>query len=79
MVTARCVEFCPRFKPIYELSHVVAMERVMQFCLCSKDKGLKLKPSGVWDGNKSYKLNIHGRSNSDYAKQVEVSWDTVLT
>ena len=52
-------------------SHVVAMERVMQFCLCSKDKGLKLKPSSVWDGNKNYKFNIHGRSDSDYAIRVE--------
>ena len=43
----------------------------MQFCLCPKDKGLKLKPSGVWDGNKSYKFNIRGRSDSDYAKWVE--------
>ena len=52
-------------------SHVVAMEHIMQFCLCSKDKGLKLQPSGIWDGNKSYKFNIHGRSDSDYAKRTE--------
>ena len=52
-------------------SHVVAMERIMQFCLCSKDKGLKLQPSGIWDGNKSYKFNTCGHSDSDYAKQVE--------
>ena len=52
-------------------SHVVAMERVMQFCLCSKEKGLKLQPSGIWNGNKSYKFNICGRSDSDYAKRVE--------
>ena len=52
-------------------AHVVAMERVMQFCLCSRDKGLKLQPSGIWDGNKSDKFNIRGCSNSDYAKRVE--------
>ena len=52
-------------------AHVVAMERVMQFCLCSKDKGLKLQPSGIWYGYKSYKFNIRGHSASDYAKRVE--------
>ena len=52
-------------------SQVIAMEHVMQFCLCSKDKGLKLQPSGMWDGNKSYKFNIRGCSDSDYAKHVE--------
>ena len=48
----------------------------MQFCLCSKDKGLKLQPLGIWDGNKSYKFNIHGRSDSNYAKRVE-DWKSV--
>ena len=52
-------------------SHVVAMEHVMQFCLCSKEKGLKLQPSGTWDGNKTYKFNIRGHSDSDYAKRME--------
>ena len=51
--------------------HVMAMNRIMQFCLCSKDKGLKLQPSGIWDGNKIYKFKIRGHSNSDYAKRVE--------
>ena len=64
-------------------SHVIAMERVMQFCLCSKDKGLKLQPSGVWDGNNSYKFNIRGHSDSDFmqneSKIKRASLDTVLT
>ena len=49
-------------------SHVVTMERVMQYCLCSKYKGFKLQPSGTWDGNRKHKFKIHGRSDSDYAK-----------
>ena len=60
-----------RFMSCARPSHVVAMACIMQFCLCSKDKGLKLKPSGVWDGNKSYKFHIRGHSDSDYAKRVE--------
>ena len=52
-------------------SHVVAMHRVMQYCLCSKDKGLKLQPSGTWDGNKKHKFKIRGCSDSNYAKRVE--------
>ena len=60
-----------RFMSCARPSHVVAMERVMQFCLCSKEKGLKLQPSSIWNGNKNYKFNIRGRSDSDYAKRVE--------
>ena len=52
-------------------SHVVDMDRIMQFCLCSKDKELKLQLSGIWDGNKKNKFKIHGHSNSDYAERVE--------
>ena len=52
-------------------SHVVAMEHIMQYCQCSKDKGLKLQPSGTWDGNRKHKFKIHGHSDSDYAKCVE--------
>ena len=52
-------------------SHVVTMEWVMQYCLCSKDKGLKLQPSGTWDGNKKHKFKIRGHSDSDYAKCME--------
>ena len=36
-----------------------------------RQKGLKLQPSGVWDGNNSDKFNIRGHSDSDYAKRVE--------
>ena len=56
-----------RFMSCAHPSDVIAMERVMQFCLCSKDKGLKLQPSGVWDATSS----TRGRSDSDYAKRVE--------
>ena len=52
-------------------SHVMAMECIMQYCICSKDKGLKLQPSGTWDGNRKHKFKIRGRSDSDYAKRVE--------
>ena len=60
-----------RFMSCAHPAHVIAMECVMQFCLCSKDKGLKLQPSGMWDGNKNYKFNICGCSDSDYAKRME--------
>ena len=52
-------------------SPAMAMECVMQFCLCSKDKGLKLQPLGIWDGNKKYKFKIRGHSDSNYAKHME--------
>ena len=54
-----------------EPSHLMAMEHVMQYCLCSEDKGLKLQPLGNWDGNRKHKFKIHGCSDSDYAKCIE--------
>ena len=43
----------------------------MQCCLCSKDKGFKLRPSGTWDGNRKHKFKICGGLDSDYAKCIE--------
>ena len=57
-------------------SHLIAMERVIQYCLCSNDKGLKLQPWGSWDGNRKLKFKIRGHSDSDYGKWVE-NWKSV--
>ena len=51
--------------------HVKAMERVMNYCLTTKDRGLELRPDAEWNGNPEFKLRILGRSDSDYAKDVE--------
>jgi len=51
--------------------HVKAMERVMIYCLTTRDRGLELQPDAEWNGNPEFNLRILGRSDSDYAKDVE--------
>ena len=48
----------------------------MQYCLCSKVKGLKLQPLSSWDGNKKHKFRIRGHLDSNYAKRVE-DWKSI--
>jgi len=51
--------------------HFKAMERVMNYCLTTRDRGLELRPDAEWNGNLEFKLRILGRSDPDYAKDVE--------
>ena len=66
-----------RFMSCARPSHLMAMEWVMQYCLCSKDKGLKLQPSSNWDGNRKHKFKICGCLDSDYAKCIE-DWKSIM-
>jgi hypothetical protein len=43
----------------------------MQFCLATATKGLFFQPTTAWSGDKKFKFKILGRSDSDFAKQVE--------
>ncbi len=50
--------------------HFEAMLRVMKYCACTADRGLVLKPDGIWDGNPdTFEFVISGQSDSDYAKE----------
>ena len=51
--------------------NVKVMEKVMNYCLYTRERGLLLKPDEVWDGNPEFKLRILGRSDSDYTKDME--------
>ena len=53
------------------LEHVKAMERFMNYCLTTRDRVLELPPDAKWNRNPEFKLRILGRSDSDYAKDVE--------
>jgi hypothetical protein len=37
----------------------------------TKNRGLVIKPSRLWDGSKDFKLIIHGQSDSNYAADVD--------
>ena len=51
--------------------HVKVMERVMNYCLSTRERGLELKPEEECTGIPEFKLKILGRSDSDYAKDLE--------
>ena len=50
------------------LAHKKAMETAMRYIVGTPDRGLLLKPEGVWDGTKNFEFEILGRSDSDHAK-----------
>ena len=49
-------------------AHVKAMETVMKYVVGTPDRGLLLKPEGIWDGSKNFIFVIVGRSDSDHGK-----------
>ena len=48
-----------------------AMHRVMEFLVCTPNRGVTLKPNCKWDGSKDFKFTITGRSDTDYAKDPD--------
>jgi hypothetical protein len=51
--------------------HFDAMLRLMKYVDDTSDRGLVLNPTRKWDGNKEHKFIISGRSDSDYAKDMQ--------
>ena len=43
----------------------------MNYCLSTRDRGLELRPDAEWNGDPEFKRRILGRSDSDYAKDIE--------
>ena len=48
--------------------HVMAMLRVMKYCVDRPNRGLILRPDTKWDGSRDFQFTISGMSDSDYAK-----------
>src|SRR5688572_6811902 len=48
--------------------HMMAMLRVMRYCVGTANEGLIIKPKGSWDGSKDYQFEVTGMSDSEYAK-----------
>ena len=47
------------------------MQRVMSYCVSTRERGLTIAPNGEWNGEQDYEFEITGRSDSDYAKDME--------
>jgi hypothetical protein len=54
-----------------QISHQLAMESVMDFCVSYEDVGWTLKPTGIWNENEENEVNIVGVSDLDYSKDIE--------
>ena len=57
-----------KFMKQASLTHMVAMLRIMRYCVGTKEDGLMIKPEGSWDGSREYQFEITGKSDSEYAK-----------
>ena len=52
-------------------AHGKALQIIMRYVVATKNRGLVLSPDALWDGSKTFKLKIHGRSDSDYAGNTD--------
>ncbi len=52
-------------------THMQAMLRCVQYMKCTKDAGLLLKLTRKWNGTNQFQFKIKGRSDSDYAKDMQ--------
>jgi len=61
-----------RFVTKAQRAHVVALDRVMEYCLNTKDRGMVIKPEGNWNSKKDgIRMKVEGYSDSDYAKDLD--------
>ena len=55
-------------------AHIKAMKRCMKYCVETKHMGWKLCPERKWDGkDKNFQFRVHGKSDSDYACDPNIS------
>ncbi len=50
------------------VKHVKAVERIIKYCLGTKDTGLTMQPNSEWNGSQDFEFEITGVSDADYAK-----------
>jgi hypothetical protein len=48
-------------------AHLQAMYRLMKYCVSTPNRGLILKPEGIWDGNSNHKFEVKGKLDAAYA------------
>ena len=63
-------------------THMVAMLRVMKYCVGTATDGLLIQPKGDWDGTRDYQFEVMGKSDSEYSKDESRKsvngWSTFL-
>jgi hypothetical protein len=52
-------------------AHTKSIHRVMEYCVTTEKRGLKLEPNKKFDGDLDFKLMILGRSDSDFTKDPD--------
>lgn len=50
--------------------HFTAIYRVMMYCVGTPKRGMTVETTEFWDGDRKFEYTISGRSNSDFAKDV---------
>jgi hypothetical protein len=59
-----------RFMKVASKAHLEALHRLLRYCVHTPNRGLLLKPEGVWDGDPKYEFVITGRSDATYASNL---------
>ena len=54
------------------LAHMETMCTLIWYLIHTKNRGLVLPPDNVWNGNRKFKLRIHGRSDPDSVANTDV-------
>jgi hypothetical protein len=52
-------------------AHVKTIHQVMKYCVGTLNRGMYLKQNMMWDGSPDFESVISGRSDSDYANDME--------
>jgi hypothetical protein len=52
-------------------SHWKALHYCLAYIMGTSNRGLVIRPSRLWNGSKDFEFIIHGRSNSNYAADVD--------
>ena len=65
------VRDCARHMQMAARKHMMAIGRVMKYCVDRPNRGLVLRPNEKWDGSPKFEFTIGDRSDSDYAKDPQ--------
>ena len=62
---------CSKHMMIANKNHEKALNRLMDYLVATKDRGFLLQPNMQWNGDPEFEFTICGKSDSDYAKDVD--------
>jgi hypothetical protein len=62
---------CSKHMMVADEVHEKALNRLMEYLVFTKERGLYLQPNTQWDGDPEFEFTICGKSDSDYAKDPD--------